>query len=73
MPLIWVNREAEYFCKRGWTAPRARRVLICPSGKISRPSFLFAPCPTTRMARVTQLSRFVGMVERATKREAERA
>ena len=27
--LIWVNREAEYFCKWGWTG----KSVICPSGK----------------------------------------
>jgi len=27
--LIWPNREAEYFCKRGWT----EKYLICPSGR----------------------------------------
>jgi hypothetical protein len=32
MPLIWVNREAEYFCAKGWTAPHANDDLICSSG-----------------------------------------
>jgi len=30
--LIWVKREAEYFCAKGWTAFRMRR-FFCPSGK----------------------------------------
>jgi hypothetical protein len=30
--LIWVKREEEYFCGRGWTGKSAER-LICPSGK----------------------------------------
>jgi hypothetical protein len=29
MDLIWVKREAEYFCQQDWTA----NPLICPSGK----------------------------------------
>ena len=33
MQVIWVKREQEYFCKRGWTG----KPLICPSGaKLSK-------------------------------------
>jgi hypothetical protein len=28
--LIWVKREAEYFCEKGWTG----QPLICLSGKL---------------------------------------
>jgi len=31
--VIWVKREAEYFCGRGWTSENQRSSLICPSGK----------------------------------------
>jgi hypothetical protein len=31
LKVIWVNSEAKYFCKGGWTG----KSLICPSGKIS--------------------------------------
>jgi hypothetical protein len=31
LDLIWVKREAEYFCEKGWTG----QPLICPSGKLS--------------------------------------
>jgi hypothetical protein len=30
-PVIWVKKEQEYFCKRGWTG----KSLICPPSKIS--------------------------------------
>src|ERR1700720_2263534 len=32
--LIWANREAEYFCAKGWTGSP----LICPSGRLRNPS-----------------------------------
>ena len=36
MELIWVRREAKYFCKWGWTSHFGKHEVICPSGKISR-------------------------------------
>jgi hypothetical protein len=30
--VIWVRREQEYFCERGWTA----KSLICPTGQIRK-------------------------------------
>jgi hypothetical protein len=32
LKLIWVFREADSFCKQGWTGFRARG-FFCPSGK----------------------------------------
>ena len=42
-PVIWVGREAEYFCARGWTViplifPRARRSPHQPMGRANAPS-----------------------------------
>jgi hypothetical protein len=72
--LIWVKREAEYFCEQGWTEK-------CPSGKSALPDrhpmatvlpfFLFPPCLVTRMARVTRLSCFVGKVSSFTEKDVE--
>ena len=38
LDLIWVSGEAEYFCKKGWTATSQN----CPSGKSRRSS-----CPSS--------------------------
>jgi hypothetical protein len=34
--LIWVEREAEYFSREGWTRCCAKRKVICPSGSHRR-------------------------------------
>jgi hypothetical protein len=34
MPLIWVRREAKYFCNGSWTQGLENREVICPPGKI---------------------------------------
>src|SRR3954454_9801981 len=48
LDLIWANREAEYFCKRGWTAcglicPSASRAITCavPDGSLRRASSIW--------------------------------
>src|SRR5205814_8536839 len=48
LDLIWANREAEYFCKRGWTAcglicPSASRPITCavPDGSLRRASSIW--------------------------------
>ena len=49
MQLIWVSREAKYFCKRGWTGHFGKHEVICPSGSLVDPKGFFrhsAACAT---------------------------
>jgi hypothetical protein len=31
MKVIWLKREQEYFCEKGWTRPLKNALLICPT------------------------------------------
>jgi hypothetical protein len=43
--VIWVRREAKYFCKRGWAGHFGKHEVICPSGKIIDAVQTKSPCP----------------------------
>jgi hypothetical protein len=43
--LIWVEREAKYFCKRGWTGHFGKHEVICPSGRFIDPKGFFFVIP----------------------------